>query len=77
MTEMKGATMSTRWHMKMFFAAPNYLIAFAMCMALTVMTALTKNPEWHWLLVSDLNVAIWLLVAYWLDPLRKWRITQS
>jgi hypothetical protein len=56
---------------KMFVAAPNYLIAFAMCMALTVMAALTKNPEWYWLLVSDMNVAIWLLVAYWLDPLRK------
>jgi hypothetical protein len=56
---------------RIFFAAPNYLMAFAMCMALTVMAALTKNPEWYWLLVSDMNVAIWLLVAYWFDPNKK------
>lgn len=56
--------------MKIYLAAPNYFIAFALCMAGTVMAALTKSPEWHWLLVSDMNVAIWLLVAYWLDPHR-------
>ena len=53
---------------RMFNAAPNYMIAFTFCAAGTVMSALTKNPDWYWLLVSDVNVAIWLLVAYWLDP---------
>lgn len=43
-------------------------MAFAFCMAGTIMAALTKNPDWYWLLVSDANVALWLLVAYWLDP---------
>lgn len=53
---------------RLFLAAPNYLIAFALCIAGTVLTALSGDPDWHWLLVSDVNVAIWLLVAYWLDP---------
>lgn len=54
--------------MRIFRAAPNYVMAFVLCLAGTVMAALTKNPDWYWLLVSDANVAIWLLVAYWLDP---------
>lgn len=54
--------------MKIVMAAPNYLLAFALCMAGTLVAALTKNPDWYWLLVSDANVALWLLVAYWLDP---------
>lgn len=56
--------------MKLFLAAPNYIMAFALCLALTVMVSLTKNPNWYWLLVSDANVAIWLFVAYALDPHR-------
>lgn len=56
---------------KMFFAAPNYLLAFAFCIAGTITAALTKNPDWYWLLVSDANVALWLLVAYWLDPNKR------
>lgn len=54
--------------MRIFLAAPNYVMAFVLCLSGTVMAALTKSPDWYWLLVSDANVAIWLLVAYWLDP---------
>ena len=56
---------------RMFRAAPNYLLAFVFCIAGTITAVLTKNPEWHWLLVSDANVAVWLLVAYWLDPNKR------
>ena len=56
---------------RLFCKAPNYIMAFAFCMAGTVMSALTKNPDWYWLLLSDANVAIWLLVAYWLDPNKR------
>jgi len=56
---------------RMFMAAPNYMLSFIFCLAGTVMTALSKNADWHWLLVSDANVAIWLLVAFWLDPNAK------
>ena len=53
---------------RIFLYAPNYVLSFVLCLSGTVMTALTKNADWYWLLVSDANVAIWLLVAYWLDP---------
>ena len=53
---------------RIFWKAPNYVMAFVFCMAGTIMAALTKDPDWYWLLISDANVAIWLLVAYWLDP---------
>lgn len=57
--------------LRMFVSAPNYMMAFVLCMAGTLVAALTKNPDWYWLLVSDANVALWLLVAYWLDPNKK------
>lgn len=48
----------------------NYLLSFALCLTGTVMAVLTKNPEWYWLLVSDANVALFLLIAYGIDPNR-------
>lgn len=53
---------------KMFDKAPNYLLSFVFCLSGTIMAALSKDADWYWLLVSDANVATWLLVAYWLDP---------
>jgi len=38
----------------------NYLAAFFLCVAFTVMTALGGGKEVYWLIVSDVNVAIWL-----------------
>lgn len=45
----------------------NYLLAFLLCVAFTVMAALGNNPSVKWLLISDVNVAIWLFVAWLLD----------
>ena len=45
----------------------NYFVSFLICVAATVMTYLSGSQDWHWLLVSDLNVAIFLFVAWFLD----------
>ncbi len=45
----------------------NYVIAFAICLIGTVMASLTRNPDVHWLLVSDGNVALSLFIAWYLD----------
>lgn len=44
----------------------NYIISFLLCVVFTVMAALVGSPNVHWLIVSDFNVAIWLLVAWFL-----------
>jgi len=48
----------------------NYLIPFLMCTSGTVMTALGQNINWQWLAVSDINVGIFLVIAWLLDPHR-------
>lgn len=48
----------------------NYLIAWLLCMATTVLTTLGGNSDWHWLLISDANVTIFLALAYYIE---KWR----
>jgi hypothetical protein len=53
---------------KLFIAAPNYIIAFALCIGCTISAALSQNANLHWLIISDVNVALWLAVAYWFDP---------
>lgn len=56
----------------MFWRAPNYLIAMLFCVAFTVMAALAgRDDSIRWLIVSDINVAIWLTVAWFFDPNRS------
>ena len=45
----------------------NYIAAFAICLIGTVLAALTRNPDIHWLMVSDGNVALSLFIAWFLD----------
>lgn len=45
----------------------NYLLAFALCLAGTVIAALQNSPNLYWLITSDINVALWLFVAWALD----------
>lgn len=45
----------------------NYVAAFVLCLACTLLSALGKSTEVKWLLMSDINVALWLFVAYFLD----------
>lgn len=47
-----------------------YLISWLLCVSGTVLAALGGSNDWHWLLVSDANVTVWLLVAYYIE---KWR----
>lgn len=48
----------------------NYLLAFLLCISLTVGSALTGSQNLYWLVTSDVNVAIWLWVAWLLDGRR-------
>lgn len=48
----------------------NYLLAFLLCIAFTVFAALTGNDNLRWLVISDINVAIWLWVAWLFDSRR-------
>ncbi|MFA6125420.1 hypothetical protein [Sphingomonas sp.] len=45
----------------------NYLIAWCLCIAGTVLTALGKGDDVKWLMVSDVNVTVWLFVAWAMD----------
>ena len=56
---------------KIFSSAPNYMLSFCFCLANTVLATLGGSTNWKWLIISDVNVAIWLLVAYWLDPNKR------
>jgi hypothetical protein len=49
----------------------NYLAAFILCISFTVLSALGGETDWRWLVVSDVNVAIWLWVAWWLGKRRR------
>lgn len=48
----------------------NYLLAFLLCIACTVLAALNNNSNLQWLVMSDINVAIWLWIAWLLDGRR-------
>ena len=37
-----------------------------------MLAALGGSNDWHWLLVSDANVTLFLALAYYID---KWRIS--
>jgi len=41
-----------------------FVAAFLLCCSMTVLSALGQNPNWHWLATSDINVGIWLFVAW-------------
>ncbi len=49
----------------------NYLVSFAGCVVLTVLSALGDSPHTKCLIVSDVNVAIWLWVAWVADTKRR------
>lgn len=49
----------------------NYVAAFVLCFACTLLSALGKSTEVKWLLMSDINVALWLFVAYFLGRKRQ------
>lgn len=48
-----------------------YIIAWLLCISGTVMNALGGNLDWHWLAISDVNVTIWLAIAYLIGERRK------
>jgi hypothetical protein len=45
----------------------NYLLYFFFCVSFTVFAALTGHDSLRWLVISDINVAIWLWVAWLFD----------
>jgi hypothetical protein len=49
----------------------NYLISFCICLALSVMSALSDGASTKWLFISDANVAVFLLLAWLIDPHRS------
>lgn len=49
----------------------DYIMAMVLCLAFTVMHALAASGELYWLLVSDVNVAIWLWVAWYLGRRKR------
>lgn len=49
----------------------NYLLSFAICVSLTVLSALGDSLNTRYLVMSDINVAIFLLVAWGLDKKRR------
>jgi len=49
----------------------NYLLSAAFTILGTVMALLSKYPDYYWLMVSDLNVALALFVAWITDPNRR------
>ena len=44
----------------------NYIAAFVIFLVGTVMAALSNYPDVKWLLLSDVNVALHLWLAWWL-----------
>ena len=51
----------------------NYCLAFLGCLATTVLSLMGKG-NWenlHWFILSDINVAIWLTVAWLFDERRS------
>ena len=53
-------------------SARNYWLAFACCCATTLLALMGKHgtQNMYWYLMSDLNVAIWLFVAWLFDDMR-------
>ena len=49
----------------------NHVFAFVLCLAFSVMHALTASDSLYWLVVSDINVAIWLWVAWHLGRRKR------
>ena len=49
----------------------NYIVAFAIVAMSTVMAALSGYPDYHWLIVSDINVAIALFITWAFDGNRS------
>ncbi|WP_155806663.1 hypothetical protein [Mariprofundus ferrooxydans] len=45
----------------------NYIASLLICISCTILSALGHNSDWHWLLVSDANVAVFLLLAHLMD----------
>lgn len=45
----------------------NYFTSYCICLALTVFHVLTKDPDVYWLALSDVNVGIFLLLAWILE----------
>lgn len=45
----------------------NYITSYCICLGLTVFHLLTKDPDSYWLAVSDLNVGVFLCLAWILE----------
>lgn len=45
----------------------NYWLAFFACLSLTVMALMGGVDNWKWYLLSNINVAIFLFVAWLFD----------
>jgi hypothetical protein len=56
---------------KIFEKAPNYTLAFLMCFACSIMAMMGKGADIKFLILSDINVAIFLFIAYLLDVNRS------
>lgn len=48
----------------------NYWLAAACCFATTILALLGDSHNVTWLLMSDVNVALWLFVAWLFDDSR-------
>lgn len=42
----------------------NYVVSFAMCLALTAIKTIRGDPDLYWLIVSDINVGVFLYIAW-------------
>ena len=49
----------------------NYYVAYIMCIACTLMTLSSNSADIGFLIKSDLNVALWLFVAWLFDNARN------
>ncbi len=48
-----------------------YIIAWLLCVSMTLAHVLTDDVDWKWLAISDINVTVWLGVAYMIGKCRK------
>ncbi len=50
----------------------NYLVAFALCLSTTVLSLMGRDnwDSWYWFLQSDINVALYLFIAWLFDSRR-------
>ena len=49
----------------------NYFTSYCICLALTVYYLLVNDPDVRWLAISDLNVGIFLCLAWVLEDKTK------